>query len=432
MHLIGRRNFLNGLGLGAGAHLLAPMARTMLPEALGQTPRKRLILWVGHYSVLPGLLPQGSDAGISDMRAFSAFAPFSNEVLVLKNLLTQPTAISFHGSNSPLSVVSRSVPDPNYPDFPIPGGISIDRHIARRIGDGDPFPSLNFGPVNAATWPGTSADGPGTRFPLEKDPVRAYTTVFRGVMASGDVNLQLRRKLSVLDGIRQDVARMNARLAGPEREKLDQFTQSIRGMETRLGALDRVRQGCTVPPPVRATSPTSRFSRDAYDALVSVGVNALACGLTHVLAIQMIPMSYELVLGPWSGTHVEMFHRPDRLDTWTRYFGYQSELMAQIRNQLAAFREGTKRLWDSCVLAYYNEGGTEHHVSNSVAGSPRRRDVFLMLLGNAGGSLRTGRVLSFPGRSVSDAFVSLANGMGSDITTFGDPETCRGPLPGLT
>jgi hypothetical protein len=37
-----------------------------------------------------------------------------------------------------------------------------------------------------------------------------------------------------------------------------------------------------------------------------------------------------------------------------------------------------------------------------------------------------------PGHPHNNLLVSLANAMGTTDTTFGDPDHCTGPLPGLT
>jgi hypothetical protein len=54
-----------------------------------------------------------------------------------------------------------------------------------------------------------------------------------------------------------------------------------------------------------------------------------------------------------------------------------------------------------------------------------------VLAGKAGGTLPTGRLLHFDGRSNCDLFVSLLQLFGFDESTFGDPEFCSGPLSGL-
>jgi hypothetical protein len=54
-----------------------------------------------------------------------------------------------------------------------------------------------------------------------------------------------------------------------------------------------------------------------------------------------------------------------------------------------------------------------------------------LLLGGAGGYFRTGRYLRYGDRSHNDLLVSCLQAMGLDDDTFGDPERCAGPLPGL-
>jgi hypothetical protein len=55
-----------------------------------------------------------------------------------------------------------------------------------------------------------------------------------------------------------------------------------------------------------------------------------------------------------------------------------------------------------------------------------------LIAGQGGGSVRTGRFLQVPrspsARGHNDLFVSLANAMGSNITTFGNPAACKGAI----
>jgi hypothetical protein len=63
------------------------------------------------------------------------------------------------------------------------------------------------------------------------------------------------------------------------------------------------------------------------------------------------------------------------------------------------------------------------------------------VVGSANGYFSTGRYLQFPrtmpsyvdpgydsGRPHNDLFVSIANAMGMDIDTFGNPDVCTGPI----
>jgi hypothetical protein len=80
---------------------------------------------------------------------------------------------------------------------------------------------------------------------------------------------------------------------------------------------------------------------------------------------------------------------------------------------------------DSALVVAFNEAGVEHHPA--VGGA---REHFLFLVGRAGGGLRGGgRYLSLGGRTIGDAYLSVANAMGVDVASFGAGPT--GPIAGL-
>ena len=55
------------------------------------------------------------------------------------------------------------------------------------------------------------------------------------------------------------------------------------------------------------------------------------------------------------------------------------------------------------------------------------------MAGSGGGYFKTGQYLTFDGdRPHNDLLVAIANALGHPITTFGEAEYCKGPLPGLT
>jgi hypothetical protein len=61
-----------------------------------------------------------------------------------------------------------------------------------------------------------------------------------------------------------------------------------------------------------------------------------------------------------------------------------------------------------------------------------------VLIGEAGGYFRTGRVVKLPanpkskrGRPHNDLFLSLAEAMGTPMTAFGNPSLCSGPIAEL-
>ena len=54
-----------------------------------------------------------------------------------------------------------------------------------------------------------------------------------------------------------------------------------------------------------------------------------------------------------------------------------------------------------------------------------------IIAGSCGGYFNTGRYLSYTDDPHNNLLVSLANAMGVQTNTFGNPDYCSGPLTGL-
>jgi len=80
-------------------------------------------------------------------------------------------------------------------------------------------------------------------------------------------------------------------------------------------------------------------------------------------------------------------------------------------------------LLDHSVVLWCNELGKGN--------SHTKRDIPYVLAGGAGGALPTGRYLRYGEAPHGNLFVSILNAVGVPDTSFGDPDFCTGPLPGL-
>lgn len=61
-----------------------------------------------------------------------------------------------------------------------------------------------------------------------------------------------------------------------------------------------------------------------------------------------------------------------------------------------------------------------------------RENTPFVFAGTWGGTFRTGgRLVDALNRNHNDLLISLAQGMGLQVTTFGQPNLCAGPLPML-
>jgi hypothetical protein len=113
-------------------------------------------------------------------------------------------------------------------------------------------------------------------------------------------------------------------------------------------------------------------------------------------------------------------------ESLTKIGRYFAQSFGRLLSALDAVPEGDGSMLDNTLVMW-----TSEHKSQD--GAHDRRDVPFLLAGSAGGSVRTGRLLRFGGRAHNDLFVSVCHALGfPDVTTFGEPSVCTGPLPGLT
>jgi hypothetical protein len=427
MHIIGRRNFLAGLGLGVGSPLLGSIFKSMLPEALGApTTRKRLILYTAANGFLEKFYTCAARSA-TDFDLAPVYQPLAarKSQMVILSKFYNPFSKALHGNqHATLTVKESTNPNVSQMRGP-PGGISIDRFLAKQIGSGDAFSSTASGRGICV-----SADGPGQSFPSISSPGKAFDTYFaaaggmNGVGGTG-IESNFAKNRSFLDVLRGDIGRMNLRLGGPEKAKLDQYLESLRTLETQLGQR-AMASGCAKG--ARPTAETSNAKLgDVLAAHTDVILAAQKCGLTRISHILFEGMEGPHIVYDWLNdpkNHHDDHHANDmttclKIATW-----WMSQISRMVEG-LAATPEGNGTMLDNSVVMFVNTcGGSHHRGQNNHA---------VLMIGGAGGALKGGRYLTFPEgqRCISDVYVSLANLMDVPITTFGEASVCKGPLPGL-
>jgi hypothetical protein len=171
-------------------------------------------------------------------------------------------------------------------------------------------------------------------------------------------------------------------------------------------------------------------------------VAALACDLTRVTSFIMAPSRSDIYMTwlnnpagqPMDKSHHNYSHDdpgdPDNapndsgqaLITIDQWYAQQ---ISNIITDMKAIQEGEGTMFDNTVLVWVNELGLgwQHTHTN----------VPFMTAGNAGGYIKTGQALDIPAStSHNNLLLSLCHAMGlTDLTSFGNPKYCTGPLPGF-
>jgi hypothetical protein len=433
---LGRRDLLRRLGVGAGAGLLGPFVTGLIGEARGQaSARKCLVIHAmgNGFPVRRHRPTVRSETDFDLPASLAPLSPYKREVTIVTPLYHAHTR-TLHGNDWATLTCVPAGGSASNEDSIRPNGVSLDRAVARIIGKDDAFPSLNLAlPTRlsggSVTCAHLSSDGADKAYPPEWNPITAFEKIFAQPAQATGVSAAelLARDKSVLDFVTGDVRALHGRLAGAEREKLDQMLESLRGLEQQLSQRQQRGGGCGDPKrPMGSFGADRAVTRERAEALVEIAAQAIACGMTRVVAISFQGRSGPD--NPWPFVDVKNPHLASHDGDhagMTRIEQFCFGRVAQLRDRLAAVRTGNGTLADDTLQMCVNSGGGEHHGGCDT--HP------IVLVGTARGALRAGRVLqpAAKSRSVADVYVAAATAVGAPMTTFGDPAHCKGPLPGL-
>jgi hypothetical protein len=311
-------------------------------------------------------------------------------------------------------------------------GLSIDQEVANLIGRDTPLKSLELAvrAVEADVQSRIAYAGPGQPLPPLNDPLATYLRLFGGVSTGGEAVAQAAHRRSVLGAVTEQMGLLQSKLGADDQHKLGQHLALVEDIERRLHMTTAV-GGCTVPaiPPDLADDDENDMPAIMQLQLDLLAV-AFACDITRVASLQ-ISTALNRIRFPWIGSmgsghtlsHAGPSNAEARVELVLRA-KWHAEQLAYLLDRLAEIPEGDGTVLDNTLVVWGNEvsqGNTHAHT-----------DMPILVAGSAGGALRTGRYLEYPGASHSDLLVSVLNAMGVETTTFGRPEYCTGPLPGLT
>ncbi len=402
-----RRTLLKGVSAGASGLVLAPLLQTLQAQAAGTyAPPKRVIFLLfdnGFHErgAQPVDLPletvtnvkQTPLEGLKLPPDIEPFAPFQDRMTIVQGLRGHHISIDHGGgfrslSGLPSADKRRSVV-----------GESIDAAIARVAPGVFPMLALGVaanskGEVGAPTALASSAWGPSRPITSQLRPELVYESLFGSVGANAN-DFAMRRNM--LDFIAGDVKRLRSQIAGPEKETLDHHVEALESLfqrQDKLAAMhDEGRLGKHAPklpekPVVKMTEILSLQCEMAAAALVA--------GLTNVVTISSGLCSLGTAYTGISnhGTHALGHNEIDPslgksgrevLGMYRRFLaGEASKLLAR----LAATREGDGTMLDNTVLVFMSDSANRQHTHGE--------NWPVALVGDLGGRLRSGQVITYP------------------------------------
>lgn len=308
----------------------------------------------------------------------------------------------------------------------IRSGTSIDQVLAQRIGHQTRVPSLVLGceKSNSSVHKNYSMiysshiswSSPTTPTPLELYPALAFDRLFKTGAARGDK--------SVLDSVMEDAGSLRPKLGYTDRLKLDEYLDSVREVEQRItragqrGEIQGWRPALAAPDIPRPADGVPQDISEHMRLMSDLLVLAFRTDSTRFCTLKL-NNDHSSLRFPHLGVDYMIHHLLSHSDTadWLKVNQFFMEQMAYIAKKLDAVQEGDRTLLDNTVLLY---------CSSMLNGSHDASQLPVVMLGSAGGQMKTGRVLDYtgkPNRQMCSLFLSLMDKFDVRLDRFGDSAT---------
>jgi len=398
--LLSRRTVLRGLGAG----LALPWLEAMGPlaswvhanEKAPAAPNRLLWLYVPNGMAMPNWTPK-EEGPLGDL------PPILQEVKDFAGDITVLTGLSARAANGGSGAHARAMAAFLTGVTPLKteganyrAGISADQVAASRVGDQTRLSSLEVGTEENTgfcdfgyncVYKGTMSWRSATQ-PMIKEvrPKLVFERLFGGNDANRAKRDALRR--SILDHVREDSKSLASRLGADDRRRLDDYLTAVRDIE------QRIERAASFPPlekpdlAIEAGIPKDyqEHCRLLCDLIVLAFRSDVTRIGTFALTNELSDRSF-----PEHGIkegHHGITHEAERgYPKLTLVNRLHLRQLAYLLGKLKAVKEGSGTLLDHCLIAYgsaLSDGGAH---SNS--------NLPILLAGNAGGTVKTGRHIRY-------------------------------------
>ena len=414
-----RRHFL----CGTGALIALPALESIgfrpfavaAEKAKAAPPKRAVFLGIGFgvtkETWFPDLNDIGADYKLSE--GLSPLARHKKDFTVVQGCSNQYSNEAHWGSTFWLTGANRySVPGLN-----MANSISADQVAARQLGQDTRFASMQLDSGDGSA----SGHGPGLSLAWDQrgKPVAGFNNplqVFHKLFSADNLPLAQRQaaiaeKRSVLDAVLTEARRVQRGLSKTDNDKLDEYFQGIRDIETRLGKDEDWLDVPKAKAPLAEPAPGLK-GRDEIELMYNLIVAALQTDSTRVMSYRLpgqeLLKSMDVTL---SAHNISHYSPGDRMDASKARDKAHSELLAGLIDKLKATKEPDgSSLFDHTALAFGSNISSIHYLDNCPT-----------ILTGGGANLKLGQHLALPKDTpLCNVWLTMLKGMGIQAERHGD------------
>jgi hypothetical protein len=470
-----RRSFIRAVGVGAASlPFFKLLEHSAVDEQAGVMPLRFITLYHPHGCAAELWRPQGTETDFQINYDKCSLQPFDDAATYGTSFKSKLTVIegldlktNANGHDSAAGILTGC----DLQGRQSPGIASLDQYLAVDKGLGTTRLSslvLGVGDNQNSLGGNLSWTSSGAISKII-DPVETYRKLFAGAVVGNDpaalAAAERKRKLgqSTVDFIRKDVARLQGRLAGPEKQKLEQHLTSLRDIEKQLAGFTAGQ--CTAPSepkPSGNSTPALDFSKlqnynggePYFERITTLQIEllaqAMACDITRFATLYMADLSRTKLFpsypDDWHGGVAHLyspsntFGNAGKPETWATLAVQNKYSYGKCALLLRRLQE-YGLLDSSLVLMSSDMGDPAAHSTSNVP---------TVLAGGLNGKIRMGRYIKLNPDCANNQqycddkgatpnpnnrlLVSIANAFGVDTSSYGvqkDPTLTQGALAQL-
>ena len=436
MKALSRRTILRG----AGAAVALPLLEAMHPAPLraatepASSPTRMAFVYVPNGVHMADWTPATTGRNFDLTPTLEPLRPVRDDLLVLSGLSLNEARAHGDGGGDHARAMAAFLTG-THPrktgGADLRAGISVDQLAAREVGRATRFASLEIGceggrdsgqcdhgyscayQVNLS-WRGEAA--PSAK---EVDPRLVFERLFGGQVrgeANPATSRRARRDRSLLDFVAEDARRLQLKIGGADRRKVDEYLTGIRELERRIDdARPVVEVGkVNLARPSGIPSDYREHLRLMSDLLVCAFQADLTRIATFVFANDGSNRSYGAIGIP-EGHHDLSHHGQDarKYDKIRAINRFHVERYAYLIERLKAVSEGDGSLLDHSMIVYGSgiSDGNSHSHDN----------LPILVAGRGNGTLNSGQHVRLPSETpLTNLHLSMLERMKVPARSFGD------------
>ena len=414
---LNRRHVIRGTGALIALPALESIGIDRLASAASRAPvappKRCVFLSIGFGVTKETWFPDKAHTGGSYelSEGLSPLTRHQSDITVVQGCSNQYSNEAHWGSTFWLTGANRySVPGQN-----MANSVSVDQIVAQQLGQDTRFSSLQLnatsleghGPGLSLAW-----DQRGKPVAGQNDPVQ----VFHKLFSPDGMPLQKRQAAiaenrSVLDAVLTQAKRVQRGLSKTDTEKLDEYFQGIRDIETRLKKDEAWLEVPKAKAPLNEPEPGLKGKAE-IEIMQDLIVAALQTDSTQALSYRMPGQSLLQSLNLKPSSHNVSHYSPgERMEASKTRDKVHSELLARLIDKLKATKEPDgSSLFDHTAVAFGSNISSIHYLTNCPT-----------ILTGGGANLKLGQHLVLPKDTpLCNVWLTMLQGLGINAERHGD------------